>query len=77
LKAQLKDRALDLAEVTVVSVERVHGFFVGPVVSGHLSQERSVNLSKVTPNWLTYQLELISNFHQVRIIANQEAAVVL
>jgi hypothetical protein len=43
----------------------------------HLSQERSVNLSKVTPNWLTYQLELISNFHQVRIIANQEAAVVL
>jgi hypothetical protein len=35
------------------------------------------DLSKVAPNWLAYQLKLISNFDQVRIIANQEAAVVL
>ena len=35
------------------------------------------DLSKITPNWLAYQLKLISNFDQVRIIANQEAAVVL
>jgi hypothetical protein len=27
------------------------------------------DLSKVAPNWLAYQLKLISNFDQVRMIA--------
>jgi hypothetical protein len=35
------------------------------------------DLSKVAPNWFAHQLKLISNFDQVRVIANQEAAVVL
>ena len=67
---------LDLVEVASVRVERVIGFFVGPV--GRLSRCRnSWHLSKATPNWLACQFEVISNLHRVRIITNQEAAVVL
>ena len=62
--------------IAVVSVEQVRRFLRG---TGRrvLSTSSPRNLSKVTPNWLAYQLELISNFHRVQIIANQQAAVVL
>jgi len=33
--------------------------------------------SRWRQNRLAYQLEVVSNLHQVRIVANQEAAVVL
>src|SRR5262249_57853336 len=62
--------------VAPLGVERVVGFFVGPVVGG-ISASSSWDLSKGAPNRLAYQLEVVSNLHQVRIVANQEAAVVL
>jgi hypothetical protein len=32
----------------------------------------SWHLSKAAPNWLAYQLELISDFHRVRIVARRQ-----
>ena len=42
-----------------------------------MSASSSWDLSKGAPNRLAYQLEVVSNLHQVRIVTNQEAAVVL